>query len=153
MVTNPTSETLHAIHNLKREMIFFRKSVWPLREVISSLERRESLLIKETTEIYFRDIYDHIIRVIDSIETLKEMITGMFDVYLSSVSNKLNKTMMLLTIIGTVFIPLTFITGIYGMNFRYMPELLWSWGYPAILFFMFGIGISMLIYFKKKKWF
>ncbi|MFQ6082924.1 MAG: magnesium/cobalt transporter CorA [Candidatus Aminicenantia bacterium] len=153
LVTTPTSETLQAIHNLKREMIFLRKSVWPLREVISSLERGESLLIKETTEIYFRDVYDHTIRVIDSIETFREMITGMLDVYLSSVSNKLNKIMMLLTIVGTIFIPLTFITGIYGMNFRYMPELYWHWGYPVVLLIMLGIGVSMLIYFKRKKWF
>lgn len=153
LVTNPTSETLQAIHSLKREMIFLRGSVWPLREVIGSLERGESSLIRETTEIYFRDVYDHTIRVIDSIETFREMITGMLDVYLSSVSNKLNKIMMLLTIIGTIFIPLTFITGIYGMNFRYMPELYWRWGYLVVLLIMFGIGVSMLIYFKRKKWF
>ena len=150
---NPSKETLQAIHKLKREMIFLRNSVWPLREVISSLERTESELIKKTTEIYLRDAYDHTIQVIESIETLREMITGMLDVYLSSVSNQLNKIMMLLTIIGTIFIPLTFITGIYGMNFKYMPELYWRWSYPLVLFVMLIIGISMLIYFKRKKWF
>ena len=153
LLMNPSKETLQAIHKLKREMIFLRNSVWPLREVISSLERTESELIKKTTEIYLRDAYDHTIQVIESIETLREMITGMLDVYLSSVSNQLNKIMMLLTIIGTIFIPLTFITGIYGMNFKYMPELYWRWSYPLVLFVMLIIGISMLIYFKRKKWF
>lgn len=152
LITDPTSETLHAIHKLKREMIFLGKSVWPLREVINSLERGESSLIKETTEIYFRDVYDHSIRVINTIETLKEMITGMLDIYLSSVSKKLNEIMKVLTIIGTIFIPLTFITGIYGMNFRYMPELNWFWGYPIALFIMVGVGISMMIYIRRKKW-
>ena len=153
LLTNPSKKTLQAIHSLKREMIFLRKSVWPLREVISSLERIESTLIKKTTGIYLRDAYDHTIQVIESIETLREMTTGMLDVYLSSVSNQLNKIMMLLTIIGTIFIPLTFITGIYGMNFRYMPELYWRWSYPLVLLVMLIIGGLMLIYFKRKKWF
>jgi magnesium transporter len=152
LVTEPTPETLQIIHHLKREMIFLRKAVWPLREVIGSLERGESSLVKETTRIYLRDVYDHTIQVIDTIETYRDMVSGMLDIYLSSVSNRLNAVMKVLTIIATIFMPLTFIGGIYGMNFKYMPELGWRWGYPIVLLIMLGIGIFMLIYFRKKRW-
>lgn len=152
LVTNPTPETLQAIHNLKEDMIFLRKAVWPLREVIGALERGKSKLVQESTQIYFRDVYDHTIQVMDVIETSRDMLSGMLDVYLSSVSNRINEIMKVLTIIGTLFIPLTFITGIYGMNFEYMPELHWHWGYFAVLFVMVVISISMLVYFKRKRW-
>ena len=133
-------------------MIFLRKAVWPLREVISSLTRGESALVQESTRIYLRDVYDHTIQVIDSIETFRDMVSGMLDIYLSSVSNRLNAVMKVLTIITTLFMPLTFIAGIYGMNFKSMPELEWPWGYPVVLLVMFGIGLSMLVYFRRKKW-
>jgi len=152
LVTNPTPETLQTIHNLKREMIFLRKSVWPLREVISRLERWESSLIQESTGIYLRDVYDHTIQVIDAIETFRDMLSGMLDIYLSSISNRMNEVMKVLTIIATIFIPLTLIAGIYGMNFKYMPELEQPWGYPVVFFTMFIIGIVMVIYFRTKKW-
>lgn len=152
LITNPKRETLHAIHNLKREMIFLRKSVWPLREVISGLERGESSLISESTRIYLRDLYDHTIQVIDTVETFRDMLSGMLDIYLSSISNKMNEVMKVLTIIATIFIPLTFIAGIYGMNFRYMPELEWQWGYPLSLLIMGGVAVIMLVFFRKKKW-
>jgi magnesium transporter len=152
LIVNPAQETLKIIHKLKREMLFLRKSVWPLREVINGMERGESSLIKGTTKIYLRDVYDHNIQIIDTIETLREMLSGMLDIYLTSISNRLNAVMKVLTIIATIFMPLTFLAGIYGMNFKYMPELEWKWGYFLILFVMFGIGISMLFYFKKKKW-
>ncbi len=152
LVSNPTPETLQTIHNLKRELIFLRKSVWPLRELISGLQRGESPLIKESTKIYLRDVYDHTIQVIDTIETLRDMVSGMLDIYLSSISNKMNEVMKVLTIIATIFIPLTFIAGIYGMNFAFMPELGLNWSYPLILIVMLVIGVSMLIYFRKKKW-
>ena len=152
LVTNPTPETLQEIHNLKREMIFLRKSVWPLRELISGMERAESPLIKECTRIYLRNIYDHTVQVIDLIETSRDMLSGMLDIYLSSVSNKMNDIMKVLTIIATIFIPLTFIVGIYGMNFQYMPELGWRWGYFGVLSIMVIIGIGMLIYCRMKKW-
>jgi magnesium transporter len=152
LVISPTPETLQTIHNLKREMIFLRKSVWPLREVISGLERGESFLIKESTRIYLRDVYDHTIQVIDNVETFRDMLSGMLDIYLSSVSNRLNAVMKVLTIIATIFMPLTFLAGLYGMNFKYMPELSWPWGYPLALFIMLAIALSMLVYFKKKKW-
>jgi magnesium transporter len=152
LVVNPTPETLQAIHHLKREMIFLRKSVWPLREVINRLERWESSLINKSTGIYLRDVYDHTIQVIDSVETFRDMLSGMLDIYLSSVSNRMNEVMKVLTIIATIFIPLTLIAGIYGMNFRFMPELETSIGYPMVLLIMLSIGILMVAYFRKKKW-
>ncbi len=152
VVTSPRPATLQATHQLKREMIFLRKAVWPLREVIGSLEREESSLIKESTVVYLRDIYDHTIQVIDNIETFRDMLSGMMDIYLSSISNRMNEVMKVLTIIATIFIPLTFIVGLYGMNFKYMPELEWPWGYPLVLALMLIVAVFMLFYFKRKKW-
>ncbi len=152
LISNPTTETLQKIHRLKRHMVFLRKSVWPLREAISKLERERSPLIKENTVIYLRDVYDHTIQVIDAIETFRDILSGMLDIYLSSISNRMNEVMKVLTIIATIFIPLTLVAGIYGMNFKFMPELESQWGYPAVLLCMFIIGIIMLVYFKKKKW-
>lgn len=152
VVAAPTPESLQTIHNLKREMIFLRKSVWPLREVISGLGRVESSLVQKATGIYLRDVYDHTIQVIDTIETLRDMLLGMHDTYLSSISNRMNEIMKVLTIFAAIFIPLTFIAGIYGMNFSFMPELGWYWGYFAVLGVMLIVGISMLLYFKRKKW-
>ena len=152
LVTNSTPKTLHTIHNLKREMLFLRKSIWPLREVIGGLEREELPLIKDSTRIYLKDVYDHTVQVIDTVETSRDMLSGMLDIYLTSISNRLNAVMKVLTVIATVFMPLTFIAGVYGMNFRYMPELEWRWGYFAVLAVMVTIGISMFAYFKIKKW-
>jgi magnesium transporter len=152
LVTNPTPETLRTIHSLKRSMIFLRKSVWPLRELINGLERLESPLIQEPTDIYLRDLYDHTIQVIDTVENFRDMIAGMLDIYLSSLSNKMNEIMKMLTIIATIFIPLTFIAGIYGMNFEYMPELGWRWGYPAVWLVMSAILITMVLYFRRRRW-
>jgi magnesium transporter len=152
MMANPSPETLKAIHKLKRRMISLRKSVWPLREVVSALERSESSLIHDQTRIYLKDVYDHTIQVIDTVETHRDMLSGMLDVYLSSISNKLNEIMKVLTMIATIFIPLTFIVGVYGMNFEFMPGLKWYWGYPAIWGVMLMIVISMLLFFRKKKW-
>lgn len=152
LMARPTDRTIQGIQTFRNEIAFVRRVVWPLREVVSSLGRRESPLIKETTEIYLRDVYDHTVQVMDTIETYREMISGMLDIYLSSVSNRLNSVMKVLTIIATIFMPLTFIAGIYGMNFKYMPELEWRWGYPAIWILIVLIGVSMAIYFKKKRW-
>jgi len=152
LMTEPSKKTLHAIHQMKREMIYLRKSVWPLREVVSALNREDSPLIKDSTKIYLRDVYDHTIQVIDAIETFRDMLSGILDIYLSSLSNKMNEIMKFLTIIGTIFIPLTFVAGVYGMNFHFMPELRWHYGYFAVLAFMALVGITMLIYFKWKKW-
>jgi magnesium transporter len=158
LLTNPTTETMQSIHNLKREMIFLRKSVWPLREVVNSLEKGESKLIKKSTKIYLRDVYDHTIQVMDSVESFRDVLSGMLDLYLSVISNKMNEVMKVLTIIATIFIPLTFIAGIYGMNFNpeaspfNMPELNWHFGYPAVWLVMILIGLTMLGFFKNKKW-
>ncbi|MDH4210045.1 MAG: magnesium/cobalt transporter CorA [candidate division WOR-3 bacterium] len=152
LIANPDAKTLQTIHYLKREMIFLRRSVWPLREVISGMSRKESSLIKESTEIFLRDVYDHTIQVIDTIENYRDMVSGMLDIYLSSISNRMNEVMKVLTIFAAIFIPLTFVAGIYGMNFSFMPELGWKWGYFGVLAIMASIGISMLIYFKRKHW-
>jgi len=152
LVTRPTPETLQTIHNLKRELIVLRKSIWPLREVVNSLERGESPLINEATGVYLRDVYDHTIQVIDTIETFRDMVSGMLDIYLSSISNKMNEVMKVLTIIATIFIPLTFVAGIYGMNFEFMPELKWHWGYFAALLVMVAVAVIMVFYFRRKRW-
>ncbi|MBN1581764.1 MAG: magnesium/cobalt transporter CorA [Anaerolineae bacterium] len=152
LVADPTTETLHDIHHLKREMVLLRKSVWPLREVIGGLERSESRLVDESTRLYLRDVYDHTIQVIDAVETFRDMLSGMLDIYLSSVSNRMNEVMKVLTIIATIFIPLTFIAGVYGMNFQYMPELEWSWGYPLVWGVMIVIAALMVVYFRRKRW-
>jgi magnesium transporter len=152
LVSDPRKATLNEIHALKRAMIFLRKSVWPLREVISRLERAESPLIQKATGIFFRDVYDHAIQVIDNIETFREMLSGMLDMYLSSISNRMNEIMKVLTIIGTIFIPLTFIAGIYGMNFDFMPEIHWRGGYFLVWGVMIAIGVSLVIYFRRRKW-
>jgi magnesium transporter len=152
LVTNPTPETLQTIHHLKRELIFLRKSVWPMRELIGGLERGESSLVGEKTTVFLRDVYDHTIQVIDTVETLRDMVSGMLDVYLSSLSNKMNEVMKVLTIIATIFIPLTFIAGIYGMNFEFMPELKWHWGYPIVWVIIIAIAVIMLFYFRRKRW-
>jgi magnesium transporter len=152
LVGSPSERLLHEIHVLKREMIFLRKAVWPLREVISSMERGEHALIREDTKIFLRDVYDHTVQVIDTVEVYRDLVSGMLDLYLSSISNRLNAVMKILTIIATIFMPLTFIAGIYGMNFKYMPELEWRFGYLVILLVMLAIGVSMLVYFRNKKW-
>ncbi len=159
LLDNPTRATLQEMYRLKRELLLVRKSVWPLREVVHQLERGDCPLFRKPIRLYLRDLYDHTIAVLDALENERELLSGMMDIYLSSVSNKLNEIMKVLTIIATIFIPLTFIVGIYGMNFDTstspwnMPELRWYWGYPAILTIMAVMGIGMLAYFKKKKWF
>ena len=152
VVSEPTQTVLQELHRLKREMIYLRKSVWPIREVISFMERGDSQLIHDTVHIYLRDVYDHTIRIIETIEADRDILSGVLDIYLSSISNRINSVMKVLTIIATIFMPLTFIAGVYGMNFKYMPELEWRWGYPSILLLMAFIGISMLVFFRRKKW-
>lgn len=152
LIASPTPATLNHIHHLKRDTILLRRSVWPLREVISRLERSESSLVQATTGIYLKDVYDHVIQVIDNIETFRDILAGMLDIYLSSVSNRLNEIMKVLTIIATIFIPLTFLAGVYGMNFKYMPELEWRWGYFAVLGFMILVAGIMFNYFREKGW-
>jgi magnesium transporter len=152
LVVTPTVENLQTIHYLKSEMIELRKAVWPLREVIANLERTDSPLIKKDTLIFLRNVYGHTIEIIETIESFRDLISGMIDIYLSSLSMKLNEVMKYLTIIATIFIPLTFIVGIYGMNFKYMPEIGWRFGYPMVMSVVLVVGASMLIYFRRKKW-
>jgi len=152
LVENPRIETLHDIYGMKRKMIAVRKSVWPLREVISRLDKLGNSKFRENTRLYIRDVYDHTIQVIDAIETYRDLLSGMLDIYLSSISNKMNQIMQVLTIIGTIFIPLTFLAGIYGMNFRYMPELEWRNAYPALWLIMITVTIIMIAFFRRRKW-
>jgi len=152
LVTNPGRDALQKLHHLKREMIYMRKAVWPLREVVAGLERSESPLIRKSTHPYLRDVYDHAIQVMDAVETLRDMLSGMLDIYLSSLSNRMNEVMKVLTIFASIFAPLTFIAGVYGMNFRYLPELTWRWAYPALWLVMLTIGLVMLWFFRRKRW-
>ena len=152
VVSEPSKQTLEQIHHMKREMIFLRKAVWPMRELISNLERSETALIKQSTDIYLRDLHDHVIRVIDTVETFRDLLSGMMDIYLSSVSNRMNEVMKVLTIITTIFVPVTFIVGVYGMNFEDMPELHSRWGYPITMVVIVLTIISLLFYFRRKKW-
>jgi len=152
ILNNPSKETIEDIHKLKRNLIFLRKAVWPIREVASFLERNDSCLIQKTTSQYFRDIYDHTLQLIDLIETFRDIGGGILDIYLSNLSNRLNEVMKVLTIISTIFIPLTFIAGVYGMNFHFMPELEWKYGYFATLFLMAIVALVMVLFFRKKEW-
>lgn len=158
LTEDPDTETLQDIHDVKRELIFLRKSVWPLRDVIGGLERTESDFVSDDTRKYLRDVHDHTVQVIDIVETFRDMASGTLDIYMSSVSNKMNEVMKVLTIIATVFIPLTFIAGVYGMNFDpgasplNMPELGWYYGYPVVMALMGTIALAEIIYFRKKGW-
>ena len=152
LMSDSNPKTLQAIHKLKRESLFLRKAVWPLREVITTFQRTESQLISDKISLYLRDVFDHTIQVIDTTETLRDMLAGMVEIYLSSISNRMNEVMKVLTIIATIFIPLTFIAGVYGMNFQHMPELSRPWAYPLVLGVMLAVALGMLIYFRKKKW-
>jgi magnesium transporter len=152
LVVNATPESLSKLNKLKKDMIHLRKAVWPLREMISALDREDSPLIQAETRIYFRDVYDHIIQVIDTLETFRDMVSGMIDIYLSSLSYRMNEIMKVLTLIATIFIPLTFVAGVYGMNFDYMPELRHPYGYFMVWGVMIGVVVVMLVYFRKRQW-
>jgi magnesium transporter len=152
MVTTPNSVKLVTVHRLKQDMLFMRKSVWPLRELLSRVQRDDSPLIDAATGPYFQDLYDHTIQIIDTIESLRDMMMSMLDIYLTSMSHRLNEVMKVLTIIATIFMPLTFIAGVYGMNFEFMPELKWHLGYFMVLGLMSLTALSMVIFFKRKKW-
>jgi magnesium transporter len=153
LVSEPKQEDLQIIQHLKRDMLSFRKSVWPLREVLGGLTKSESTLIKEDVLVYVRDVYDHAIQAIDTIETFRDMLAAMLDIYLSSVGNRMNEVMKVLTIMATIFIPMTFLAGIYGMNFKYMPELEWRYAYLFFWIVVLVVLIAMVAWFKRKKWF
>ena len=148
----PDGQILAQIHGLKREMILLRRAVWPLREVVARLERGDSPLLHKGTRVFYRDLYDHTIQVAEAVETYRDILTGLQDLYLSSVSNRMNQVVKVLTIIGTLFIPLTFLAGIYGMNFEHMPELGWKWSYPLFGVLCLGVAGGMLTWFKRRRW-
>ena len=152
LVMKPTDDYLRTIHLLKRQMIIMHKSIWPLREVVGTLDRGSTPLISEALLIYARDLHDHVIQCMDSVDTMRDILSSLLDIYLSSVSKKMNEIMKVLTIISTIFIPLTFIVGIYGMNFEHMPELGLTWSYPLLWIIMLSIAGAMVYIFKKKKW-
>ncbi len=152
LIEEPTQEQLQAIHRLKREMILLRKSIWPLREVVGGLERSESELFQEGTDLFLRDVYDHTIQAVDAVESFRDILSGLQDLYLSSISNKMNEVMKVLTIIGTIFIPLSFLAGLYGMNFDFMPELHWKWSYPIFWVVILVAAGGMLAFFRRKRW-
>jgi magnesium transporter len=152
VTVNPRQDTLQMIHRLKSEMIFLRKAVWPLREVTAGLLRDESGLVNEATGIYLRDLADHLIQIADSVDAYRDLLANMQDVYISTISNRTNGVMKVLTLFSAIFMPLTFITGIFGMNFKHFPELDWYYGLPATVLVMLLLGLAMLWYFKRKKW-
>ncbi len=152
LLGDPRPQSAADIHQLKREVIFLRRSIWPLREVINGMMRGESKLIRPETLLFLRDVYDHTIQVVDTVESARDIIAGLLDIYLSSISNRMNEVMKVLTIIATVFIPLTFIAGVYGMNFHYMPELGWRWSYPIVLAAMAAVAGVMLVFFRRRGW-
>lgn len=158
LIEDPEPEHFHHLHQLRRTFTYFRKTVWPLRDVLNSTIRDDSPHMREETDVYLRDVYDHVVHIIDNVENYRDILMGLHDMYMSHVSNKMNEVMKVLTIIATIFIPLTFIAGIYGMNFDpsaspwNMPELGWYWGYPATLASMAAVTAGMVYYFWRKDW-
>lgn len=161
LLDRPDQQTLAGIHALKRDLLVLRRMLWPHREVINLLLREDSPLLVEETRLYLRDCYDHSIQILELLESYRDMAAGMLDVYLSSASNRLNEVMRLLTVISTIFIPLTFVAGVYGMNFGRdtprspwaMPELDWAYGYPVVWLVMLAMVVGMVAYFKYRRWF
>jgi magnesium transporter len=158
VLVSPVPETFLAIRRLKRELLAVRHAVWPARDALNLLLIEEHALIPPGTKVFFRDCYDHTIQLMDMVETFREMASGLVDEYMSAVSNRMNEIMKVLTVMATIFIPLTFIVGVYGMNFDTkaspynMPELAWAYGYPALLLFMAAVSGGMLHYFRRKRW-
>jgi magnesium transporter len=152
VVDRPGRDTMHRLHLLKREMLMVRRAVWPVRDLVNTLMRTESPLVTPGTHPYLRDVYDHAIRIIDTVEVLRDVVGGIMELYLTSLSNRTNEVMKTLTVMASIFIPLTFIVGIYGMNFDYMPELAWPWAYPALLSFMLAVALGMLWAFRRRGW-
>ena len=153
VINAPEKSEAEKIYSLKNTLLMLRRSAAPTREIVNQLIKEDTELIETATEPYLRDLYDHIIHITESIEMQREITTGLMETYLSMMSNKMNEVMKVLTVIATIFIPLTFIVGIYGMNFHYMPELNWPWAYFAVWAVMIVITIFMLLFFKRKKWF
>ena len=152
IMKDPSPEIISKINVLRKEQLLLRRPILPLRDVLIEILDDEIPLLGEDTRPYFRDVYDHLIQVIQMLEMIRSAVSGLFDVYTSAVSHRMNEVMKVLTIVATFFIPLTFIAGIYGMNFKFMPELDTQWGYPVVLLVMLSISIGMFLFFKLKKW-
>jgi len=152
ILDDPRPEVLMSIQGMKRDLILLRRSIWPVRDVVSGVMREAGDLVAESTRFYLRDVQDHSVRVTDAVETNREALSGLLDIYLSNVSNKINAVMKVLTIIATIFIPLSFFAGVYGMNFKGMPEYEWKYGYPVFWGAMAAIVLGMVVYFKRKRW-
>jgi len=152
VANKPDPDIIRDFHRLKGELIFLRKAIWPVREVIGGLQKAESRFITRATELYLRDAYEHTIQLIDAVETMRDTLASALDIYLSSMSNRMNEIMRVLTVISTLFIPLTFLVGVYGMNFKYMPELDWPYGYAFVWALMIAIVLGMLVFFRRRKW-
>ena len=152
VIDRPDSKTIHRVHAAKRDLLRLRRVIWPLRDAVSALLRDESPLIVPETQLYIRDGYDHVSRIIDVVETYRELASDLTGLHQAAVGNQMNAVMKVLTIMATIFIPLTFMAGIYGMNFERMPELKWPWGYPVALGAMAIVALGMLLYFKRKRW-
>jgi magnesium transporter len=154
LIDRATPDMLNRIYRIKRDLLSFRRHIWPLREVVLKMQRDAPSYVTEETQVFLRDLYDHVIRVTDHVETYREAITGMLDIYLSSVNNKMNEVMKVLTVVSTIFIPLTLMASIYGMNFLYIPEIvvLGNFGYPVILTAMFIVTIFLVLYFRRIEW-
>lgn len=152
VLTESKPEDINEIHRLKRDILMVRKAVWPLREEIGAVAKSDVAMIRQETKVYWRDLYDHTFQILDMADTYRDLLGGMHDTYLSGMSHRMNEIMKVLTIIATIFIPLTFIAGVYGMNFERMPELTWRWGYYLILGVMLGVGAGLLYFFRRKKW-
>lgn len=152
VLDDPTPDSMAKLHHLKRELVVLRRAVWPVRDVLNGLLRAESALIQDETRVFLRDVYDHTVQVIETVEALRDVVSGAIDLYLSNVSNRTNEVMKVLTIMASIFIPLTFMAGIYGMNFEYMPELGLPWAYPALWAAMLLVGGGMVVWFRRKGW-
>jgi len=152
LIDQPSKDIPAQINAVKRDLVYMRRSLWPLRELVSGLQRSESPLLDASLDVFLRDVYDHTIQVIETLETFRDILSGLIDIYMTSVSNRMNEIMKTLTIIATIFIPLTFIAGVYGMNFHYMPALDWRWGYYAVWGVMIALMVSLILYFRKRDW-
>lgn len=152
LVERPSQDGLRRLHWLRREVLLLRRSVWPLRGILGGLERERTALVTDATHVYLRDVYDHTVAVVETIETFREILSSVLDVYLSSVSNRMNEVIKVLTIITTVFMPLSFIAGVYGMNFKHMPGLDQPWAFPVVIGVMVGVVAFMLFQFRRKRW-
>ncbi|MFW6018716.1 MAG: magnesium/cobalt transporter CorA [Halapricum sp.] len=152
VIASTQLDVLEEINGVRRELLSFRKLLWPAREAVGTLARGDPRLVDESTEKYFRDVYDHLVQLVDLTETYRDLVSGARDIYLNSLSQSTNEVMKVLTVVATIFIPLTFVAGIYGMNFESMPELTWRWGYPIVLALMASIAVGMLGFFRHRKY-